>query len=275
MLLIVKTILTKIIYLLLAGYLLFCITIYFMQNSMLFPAHLASPVSDAWQPTTGVSHQQVLLDGHCGKLHAAIWRVVDEKGIVMVFHGNGESVASVEHQVPMFHQLGYSVMTWDYPGYGQSTSCWFSESDLLDDADNAFKWLSKQSSTLPIILYGRSVGSGLALYVASKHPQHRVLLISPYDALANVAKDHMPFFIPVDLLIRVPLHAEKWINHVQGSVHAIHGLADTLIMPERAMALMQKANGNADIEWVIGAGHNDIQMFEQYRLWLKKYLLAS
>lgn len=254
------------------GYLLICVAIYFMQDSMLFPAHLARPVPESWQPTAAERHVQAMLDGHCGKLHAVIWEISAAKGTVMVFHGNGESIASVESQVPPFQQLGYNVMAWDYAGYGRSTPCRFSEKDLLEDAETAYLWLEKQHPPSPIVLYGRSVGTALALYVAKQHPPLSVLLVSPYDALVNVAHDQMPFFMPVELLMRYPLHADQWIGQVQGHIHAIHGLEDTLIKPERAMALIRQAKGSADIEWVEGAGHNDITIFEKSRQWLERCL---
>src|SRR3546814_3449096 len=51
-------------------------------------------------------------------------------------------------------------------GYGRSEECRFDEKGLLNDADTAFRWLQKNAGNGPITLYGRSIGSGLALYVA-------------------------------------------------------------------------------------------------------------
>jgi pimeloyl-ACP methyl ester carboxylesterase len=192
----------------------------------------------------------------------------------MIFHGNAESVSSVEtQQVAMFQHLGYSVMTWDYPGYGKSTNCWFNQDDLLHDSETAYEWLAKQTPESQIVLYGRSVGTGLAVYIASKHPVRQVLLVSPYDALLNVSIDHMPFFVPVSIISHLPLKASYWLDQVKCSVHAIHGLNDTLINPERAVALFRKAKSNMKIIWVAGAKHNDIILFEEYKHWLTSALL--
>lgn len=270
-----RQLLRRLLYLVVIGYVLFCVGIYFMQRTLLFPAYAALPVGDNWQPTVGALHEQTMLDGQCGKLHAVLWRIAGDKGTVLVFHGNGESVANVEGEVAMFHELGYSVMAWDYPGYGRSTPCWFTESDLLQDAETAYLWLKQKTPDSRIVLYGHSVGTGLALYVASRHPNHRVLLVSPYDALVNVAQDHMPWLVPVNLLIRYPLHADRWIGRVHGSIHALHGLADTLIAPQHAVALLHHANGNADIEWVVGANHNDLSHAENNRRWLASKLLTQ
>lgn len=249
-----------------------CGWVYYRQQVMLFPAHRAPQIEESWQPTAGSETRQAVLQGSCGDLHAAQWDVANSKGVVMIFHGNAENLMTVERQVAEFHHLGYAVMSWDYPGYGRSANCWFDEQDLLHDAEIAFRWAQKQATGRPITLYGRSLGSGLALYVASRHAVHKVLLVSPYDSLANVGKDHMPPYIPVDWLILYPLNAQEWIARVKAPVHAIHGLQDTLIAPERAKRLMQHAGKNAEITWVKDAGHRTSELFGSAGDWLKEKL---
>lgn len=269
-----KKLLLGLLYLLLFAYLVTCMTVYIMQKRMLFPAYVAPVVASDWQPTAGDIQEQALITGQCGKLHVASWRLKESRGTVMIFHGNGESMVSMQIQAAKFLGLGYSVMGWDYPGYGKSDDCWFSEQDLLKDAESAYQWLIKREPASRVVLYGRSIGTGLALYIASQHPGHRVLLVSPYDSLLNVAKDNEPFLMPVGLLMRYPLHADVWIGKTKGDIHVIHGTADTLIRPERAEALMEASIGNADIEWIAGAGHIDITKSEQSNRWLAKQLTS-
>ena len=249
-----------------------CAWVYYRQQAMLFPAYRAPVIDESWQPTVGGNVTQAFLTGSCGKLHAVLWNLDDSKGVVMIFHGNAENVMSVENQVADFHELGYAVMTWDYPGYGRSEECRFDEKGLLSDADTAFRWLQKNAGNRPITLYGRSIGSGLALYVASHQLVHKVLLVSPYDSLANVGKDHMPAYIPVDWIILYPLHADRWIAKVKAPIHAIHGLKDTLIVPERAKLLMTRARKNAEIIWVNNAGHSADALLGQSNRWLERHL---
>lgn len=270
-----KNLLRYFLYCLLITYALACVVVYVMQKRMLFPAYMAPVVDTTWQPTAGDLQEQAMIAGQCGKLHVASWRLKQSRGTVMIFHGNGESMVSVQIQAQKFLDLGYSVMGWDYPGYGKSDDCWFSEHDLLKDTETSYQWLLKHESDSRIVFYGRSMGSGLALYIASKHPGHRVLLVSPYDSLLSVAKDNEPFIMPVGLLMRYPLSAVQWIGKVRGDIHAIHGTADALIKPEHAIALMKAAKGNADIEWIKGAGHIDITKFEQSNRWLTKQLTGS
>lgn len=259
---------------LLSTYLLVCLGLYGLQNQLLFPAYAAQAVDQNWVPNLSANDTQSMITGQCGQLHVVKWPRHNDRGTIMIFHGNAESIASVEGQVSLFHQLGYSVMAWDYAGYGKSTSCWFNQEDLLRDSEAAYQWLAKQTPESNITLYGRSIGTGLALYVASLHKVHHVLLVSPYDVLNNVAKDSVPFFIPVSLINRFPLDAKNWLKHVQCRIDAIYGLSDALIKPERSTALFASMQPNMHIEAVAGAGHDDITLFAKSDHWLTRTLLV-
>jgi len=257
---------------LLVAYIAVCICIYAFQKNMLFPAFNTKPVPLNWKPTAGIQQSQAMIAGHCGKLHVVKWDVSNTKGTIMMFHGNGESVASINDYAYAFHNLGYNLMTWDYPSYGRSTDCWFSEEDLLSDAESAYQWLTSQEKPDKIYIFGYSIGTGIALSVASKHPENPVFLVAPYDSLSNVANDAMPPFLPVRFLLRYPMSTQAWVNQIKHPIYAIHGDQDTLIKPSRAMSLAQNSHGKIKIEWVKGAGHVDDNLFLYRNQWLKKLL---
>lgn len=252
--------------------LLACSALYLMQKNMLFPAQYAQAVPANWQPSAGDNASQALINGHCGKLHVAYWQIKNAKGTLMMNHGNGESLASINDYVYAFHALGYSLMTWDYPGYGQSTNCWFSQDELLDDAESAYQWLATQEKPEKIYIFGYSIGTGIALSVAAKHPQNPVFLVAAYDSLLTIAKQKMPSFVPVTLLMRYPMITQTWVNAIKQPIYVIHGADDQLITPQCAQALAANAHNKVNIEWVKGAGHADDALFLYRNSWLKKLL---
>lgn len=252
-------------------YLLLCLAIYSLQKRILFPTDATAPVALDWRPT-GESSEQALIDGQCGKLHVANWRTPQAKGTLMMFHGNGESLASINDYVFVFHQLGYNLMSWDYPGYGQSTDCWFSQEMLLADAESAYQWLAQKEDPKNIHLFGYSLGTGIALSVASKHQHNPVYLIAAYDALSTVANNQFPGFLPINLLFRYPMQTDKWVEKIRQPIFLIHGLNDQVIQPTSARTLVEKANGKAKIEWVKNAGHASDALFEYRNAWLKQLL---
>jgi uncharacterized protein len=257
----------------LAGpYLLACGALYFLQKSMLFPAYVTQPVPADWQPNAGDSASQAFINGNCGKLHVAYWKIKNAKGTLMMSHGNGESLASINDYAYAFHALGYNLMTWDYPGYGQSTDCWFSQADLLDDAESAYQWLAKQEKPEKIFIFGYSIGTGIALSVAAKHQQNPIFLVAAYDSLLNVAKDNFNGFVPVSLLMRYPLHTKQLVAAIKQPIYVIHGTKDKLISPARAQGLVTESQHKVNIEWVKSAGHTDDALFIYRNNWLKKLL---
>lgn len=262
----------KTILILFAVYIAVCSALYFAQKIMLFPAYVAKPVPANWQPSAGDAQQQALINGHCGKLHAVIWRINKAKGTIMMFHGNGESLASINDYAYAFHALGYNLMAWDYPGYGRSTDCWFSQDDLLNDAESAYQWLATQEKPEKIFIFGYSIGTGIALSVAANHQQNPVYLVAGYDSLFNIASERMLSIIPVHLIMRYPMHTAVWIAKMKQPIYLIHGVQDTLIQPARAKALVQAAQGKAKIEWVQGAGHTSDSLFLYRNQWLKRLL---
>jgi uncharacterized protein len=253
-------------------YLAICGYAYAKQKSMLFPIEHAQPVPANWQPTAGDSANQAFIDGSCGKINTVIWRINNAKGTIMMNHGNGESLASINDYAYAFHALGYNLMTWDYAGYGQSTDCWFSQDDLLADAESAYQWLAAQEKPEKIFIFGYSIGTGIALSVATHHQQNPVYLVAAYDSLQNVASEHMPKLIPVSLLARYPIDTEALVNAIKQPIYIIHGDADQLITPARSIALVKKSNNRAKIEWVKGAGHTSDSLFIYRNQWLKKLL---
>lgn len=249
-----------------------CVLMYFKQKSMLFPAQHSKPVPANWQPTAGDNQTQAYIKGQCGKLHVAKWNIKQAKGTIMMFHGNGESLASIDEYAYAFHRLGYNLMAWDYPGYGQSSDCWFSQDDLIDDAEAAYQWLATQEKPEHIFIFGYSLGTGLALATEAKHQHNPVYLVAAYDALVNVAKENISRLIPVDLLMRYPMRTEAWVQKIQQPIYLIHGTQDRLIRPERAKGLVASAPNKVKLEMVTGAGHAEDTLFLYRNHWLKRLL---
>ena len=264
--------LKRTIVVLLAIYITACGVIYYKQKSMLFPAQYAQTVPANWQPTAGDSQIHAFIKGSCGKINVVIWRIKNAKGTIMMNHGNGESLASINDYAYAFHNLGYNLMAWDYAGYGQSTDCWFSQNDLLTDAESAYQWLAVQEKPETIFIFGYSVGTGVGLSIAAHHQQNPVFLVAGYDSLNNVAKDNIFPLVPIRLLARYPIDTAPFINHISQPIYLIHGTADKLIRPARAQALVDASQGKVHLEWVQGAGHADDALFIYRNQWLKKLL---
>lgn len=123
-----------------------------------------------------------------------------------------------------------------------------------------------------LIVYGRSLGTGLAATFAARHQPDLTILVSPYASMAQLAADHYPW-VP-SALVRYPLHSDQAITQIHKPVLLVHGDQDQLIPLSQSRRLVQ-LNPQATLVVIDGAAHNDVHRFEAYRRTLAEALTAS
>jgi pimeloyl-ACP methyl ester carboxylesterase len=190
-----------------------------------------------------------------------IW-VVERPGprALVYFGGNAENVsanlASFSSAFP--HHSLYLV---NYRGYGGSTGR-PSESALVADALAVYDQLHGRYPQISIV--GRSLGTGIAVQLAAAREVHRLVLVTPYDSLADVAAAHMPIF-PVRLLMRDRFDSASRAQAVAAPVLAIIASDDEIIPRGRSEALVN-AFPRSQVRAVLldGATHNSIDLYPGY-----------
>lgn len=179
---------------------------------------------------------------------------------LIYFGGNAEDVsASLEELAATDRdRVQYRV---SYRGYGGSTGA-PSEQALFADALAVYDHLRARHADIAVV--GRSLGSGVAVYLAQQRPVSRLVLVTPYDSIANVAAGIYPF-LPVRLLIRDPYDSASRVAGVRAPTLVVVAEHDEVIPRARTDALVAKFPvGQVRVEVVRGAGHNDLQEFPQY-----------
>lgn len=240
------------------------------QESLLFLKCFPAPMSESWRPSQPFPYEEMKLRTDKGLLHGVLWLAPNAKGTVLYSHGNAENIGVIQNVSARFVRQGYNILIWDYRGYGLSTGEFCGQAGLLADAESVYRWLAAHKDAGEIVLYGRSLGSGIALYLGHSHAGHKVLLEAAYDSLASVAQDHYPIF-PTKFLIQYPMPAAQWAADIRAPIYIVHGTDDRLIPPEHPMALA-KAAPNAKLTLIKGGGHNKLSNFAQYDEWLKSAL---
>lgn len=119
---------------------------------------------------------------------------------------------------------GYEIICFNYRGYGKSSGE-PSEKVLFEDALLIYDTYAKDNS---VVLVGRSLGSGVASYVASKRKVQGLVLITPYDSISSMAKEKYPF-LPIDFLLKHTFNSLQYISSVRASVAVIEVTNDTTI----------------------------------------------
>lgn len=231
----------------LAGtYALLCLGLFLAQRTLIFPAP---------RERTGVPRGFEEVPVPDGTFF--LWSRAEGDGPVVVhFHGNGEQVGHLGWLGAEFKQRGVSFAAVEYPGYpgaGGSPS----EASLLAAAEAALRELERRGVARErLILEGQSVGTGVAVAMAAKGWGRKLVLLSPYTALPDVAARAFGW-LPVRVLMRDRFDSASRAADVKVPVLIIHGTDDEVI----SFALGKELSGrftNAKFLEVPGAHHNDL-----------------
>jgi uncharacterized protein len=261
-----KTILSSLV-IVVALYLVMCAVLYRIQERLIFFPEQLSPAHRYDFPTT---FREVTWEVDGAALHALHFTVEHPRGAILYLHGNAGSLRSWGHVASTFTERGYDVLIPDYRGYGKSSGRLTHERMLLQDAEVAYSYLQEQYADKRIILYGRSLGTGIATYLATVHPPHMLILETPYVSLRDLATRQFPFVPP--LLLKYPLRTDRWISAVTSPVYLLHGTHDEVIPYSSSERLLASITSEHELFTIPGGGHNNLAGLTEYQVALDRLL---
>ncbi len=193
------------------------------------------------------------------------------KGVILYYHGNAGSLKDWGFVAEQFLALGYDILIPDYRTYGKSIGK-LSEQALHEDAHFIYQHLLKQYSATDIILYGRSLGTGVISELATKVQARQVILETPYLGILPMAKAMFPPIIPVRYLLKYRLDNAANLPRIKSPIHIIHGTADEVIPYNHGKKLAESLGGEHALITIEGGQHNNLSTFPEYHKQLKKML---
>ncbi len=243
----------------LLAYLALCALMYFGQRSQIY-----FPVRESDPP--GASAIRLATDGG---VDLKIW-VVPRPGprALMFFGGNAEDVAG---NLPAFAAAfpAHSLYLVNYRGYGGSTGS-PSEAGLLADAIATYDHLGGRHPELSVI--GRSLGSGVAVHLASVRDVHRLVLVTPFDSLVNVASEHFRY-LPVRWLMQDRFESADRVSAIRAPTLVLIAGSDEIIPRARSEALVAEFPASQVRSEVLpGATHNGLDQMPQYLERIEEFL---
>jgi uncharacterized protein len=184
-------------------------------------------------------------------------------GAVVYFGGNAEEVTANARGA----QAAYgerAALFVNYRGYGLSDGV-PGEKEIVEDSLALYDWLAQRPDidASRIALHGRSLGSGVAVQVASQRPVAGVVLSTPFDSALEVARQVYPW-IPVGWLMRHPFDSTARAGGLRMPALVLIAAEDTLVRPERAQRLAAAWGGPVEKHVFQGYGHGDIQLAPDY-----------
>ncbi len=175
--------------------------------------------------------------------------------VILYYKGNSKSFSEEHERYEQFVADGYGFLAFDYRGFPASPGD-ISEDNILADAIAAYDWLDARTDA-PILIWGRSLGSGPATYVASQRDAAALLLETPFLSAVGVAAERYPI-LPVTLVMQDQFRNDLWIKDVSEPVLVAHGTADGTISVSNGERLYDLAP-NRDELWIVdGADHSDL-----------------
>ncbi len=184
------------------------------------------------------------------------------KGVVLYFHGNRENINRYAKYVPNFTKHGYEVWMMDYPGYGKSRGK-RKEERFYTDASAIYKLAANKVSGDSIIIYGKSLGTGVATELASRVICKQLLLETPYYSMASLAATHVRIY-PTESIVNYKFPLFKFITEVKAPITIFHGTGDDVI-PYKNAILLKSLLKKTDVFVTIQNGeHNNLNDFELY-----------
>lgn len=182
---------------------------------------------------------------------------------LLYFHGNAGSLANRAERFAKYVALGRGVLMMTYRGYGGSSGQ-PSEKANVADAMLAYEHLRGMGvAASDIILYGESLGTGVAVQVATRHEAGGMVLDAPYTSIVDVAEEVYPF-LPSRWLMTDRYETLRHLLGVSAPMLIIHGEADRVIPVEMGRAVAKAARGPAELVTFPGAGHSDHYLFGSF-----------
>jgi alpha-beta hydrolase superfamily lysophospholipase len=181
------------------------------------------------------------------------------KGVVLYFHGNKKNISWYAKYPPYFTNHGYEVIMIDYPGFGKSKGK-LTEKVLYDWSNQVYKLALSAYHPDSIIIYGKSMGTGIAAHLASLEKCKRLILETPYYDFPSVIRHYLPIY-PVAWMLHYELPTYQFLPHVTAPITIFHGTSDWTVSYKNTKRLQPLLKPTDEVITINGGGHNNLYSY--------------
>tara|TARA_B100001778_G_scaffold49635_1_gene36853 strand:- start:207 stop:1007 length:801 start_codon:yes stop_codon:yes gene_type:complete len=225
------------------AYIFVIIFVYFYQRNLLY-----HPSENNYQnDTIQFNHQEIFIKVN-DEIKLKSWIInKDLKNFktLVFFHGNAGDLSNRIYKLNELDKLNINILLISWRGFSGNEG-YPTEKNLYEDAEAAIKWLNKKKvSNSQIILYGESLGTGVAVEIASKNNFNSIILESPFTSIENSAKIYYPY-LPVKFLLKDRYDSISKIKKINSPILIMHGRKDDIVPFFMGKKLFEKANSPKD-----------------------------
>lgn len=247
------------------GYGIVCLLLYWQQQRLMFhpskslqhtPSLYQLTYQDLWIPVVNQA------SGKTEKLHGWWIPAKNENAPVMLyFHHNAMNIGSNVSQALQFHQLGYTIVLFDYRGFGQSEGDFPTEAQVYEDAEAAWHYVTQERKIAAerVVIYGHSIGGAIAIDLAAKHPEAKALVVqSSFTSMRDMTKRFgLYWLLPIELLLKQRFDSLDKMNAIKLPTLIIQGTDDFQIPVEMGTKLYAAAKAPKQLLTIAGGGHDN------------------
>ncbi len=253
------------------GYLLTCLCLYIFQDKFIyFPNPLSISRMQEIENVRG-DVTEINIRAQDGTFLSG-WLVnKSNENVVYYFGGNAEEVSFMIEQVQEIKDSAFVLI--NYRGYGESGGE-PSQKKLFSDSLTVYDYFQKEYDYSNIVIMGRSLGTGIALNLASKRATDGVILVTPYDSMVNLAKEqNILRYFPVGLLLHEKYESNRIAEKIKVPTLILMAQNDTVVPNKNTNNLMTKFGDNAKMIKIPDTGHNSISQVDEYWASLEGFLI--
>jgi uncharacterized protein len=230
--------------------------LYLLQSRLIYFPNIPGRILTATPGDLGLMFEDVRIAAADGtELHG--WYVSAGVGAaaVLLCHGNAGNISHRLEWVRLFHDIGLSVLLFDYRGYGNSRGT-PSETGTYLDAEAAWGYLTTRMRLAPkrIVIVGESLGGPIAARLARDVHPAALILVSTFTSVPDLASSFY-WYLPVRLLARFRYPTAEYVTHVSAPVLVIHSLQDEIVPFSHAEEIFRRAHEPKQLLRIIG-DHN-------------------
>jgi pimeloyl-ACP methyl ester carboxylesterase len=204
------------------------------------------------------------------RLNAILFKSKKSKGLIFYVHGNADNLRYWGDFAPDFTRYNYDVFMYDFRSFGKSTGKIKGEKNLQKDAKFLYHKMIKEYGEENIVIYGFSIGTGIASRLAKNNNPKHLILEAPYFNFIDLVKYHKAY-LPADLISKYHFRTNKYLPEVTSPITIFHGTEDRKV-PYYSGEKLRDLNNNLHFVPIVGATHSDMQSMETYQVEMKKVL---
>ena len=254
-------------------YILLVIVVFFFQRNLLYHPSVDNYIKDqdVTEPTE-IEKVKITTRDNIDLLGWFYNRDIQKFKTILFFHGNAGSLKNRTYKLNHIKDLKVNFLIFAWRGFNGNKGK-PSEIGLYKDAESAIRWLKmKGINEKDIILYGESLGTGVAVEIAQNKNYAGIILESPFTSMTNMGKKYYPFF-PVNLLLKDKFESYKKINNIFVPVLIMHGKVDKIVPYDMGKKMYELAN-EPKFFYSQEYGDHMIEYDEKLLSALKKFILS-